>query len=649
MRIPFVRVAAFSLVSWVAVAAGAQTLGSVCGGCSITYTWDKTLCSLVRRVDCSPLDRCFEIPGWNDKRCQGIGSTGQNGIADVTAEIDGTAKIYACTGQNMCETEPIATCDISYYKPKKAKQPQQPGDSTEGGVDDPADVPRFKYECIWEPPRLRYRFQNFTPDPQVVTWGGTPFLGENIPGNAMAEHLVQALEPPRAVFTRHSVSDLSGDTDVEAVTFRPNGACDLAAGDDYFTTPANGATFQDFGSMPIPADFFAPGSEPFTHVIWFQGRPLQSSPPNLLLPSDTIVRRLQSVNLAIPGYEIDIPIEIVALSLVSIDPITVTYNGGVFTEQWNVSVHLSAVQPQVQGSMTVRAGGCPCAEGGTFTATLPVLPRLVFSRIGPPAERVLDFGQFGLQPVLFSTLDGHWLPFDPGFGVLDPPAGILVDHDGLLLSPPVPVQPNGGSFFAGLRAASCSASGCDGTARFQKRLTHEQAMLAAHAILPAQICADDADGDGFCDDADNCANAHNPLQEDADQDGVGDACDNCVFAYNPCQEDWNGNGVGVACDPTDVSPESRVPDRVALTVVSRNPVSDMLAYRVSLPRAGHARVRLFDAAGRLAGTLLDAELQAGHHDFARSIEGEFRLASGVYVLRLEAAGARETRKVVVMR
>jgi hypothetical protein len=58
----------------------------------------------------------------------------------------------------------------------------------------------------------------------------------------------------------------------------------------------------------------------------------------------------------------------------------------------------------------------------------------------------------------------------------------------------------------------------------------------------------DADGDGVCDDVDNCLDTYNPSQEDLDGDGVGDACDNCVFTPNPDQSDADGDGVGDACD-----------------------------------------------------------------------------------------------------
>jgi hypothetical protein len=59
---------------------------------------------------------------------------------------------------------------------------------------------------------------------------------------------------------------------------------------------------------------------------------------------------------------------------------------------------------------------------------------------------------------------------------------------------------------------------------------------------------DDADGDGVCDDIDNCLLTANPDQEDVDGDGVGDTCDNCVNTTNPNQLDSDSDGIGDTCD-----------------------------------------------------------------------------------------------------
>ncbi len=78
----------------------------------------------------------------------------------------------------------------------------------------------------------------------------------------------------------------------------------------------------------------------------------------------------------------------------------------------------------------------------------------------------------------------------------------------------------------------------------------------------------DSDGDGVCDNQDNCDFTYNPNQADSDGDGIGDACDNpcdnqggdsdgdgvcdnqdnCDFTYNPNQADSDGDGIGDACD-----------------------------------------------------------------------------------------------------
>lgn len=85
----------------------------------------------------------------------------------------------------------------------------------------------------------------------------------------------------------------------------------------------------------------------------------------------------------------------------------------------------------------------------------------------------------------------------------------------------------------------------------------------------------DTDGDGTCDDADNCPRVSNPDQDDADGDGLGDVCDdcpvgsnadsdgdgvcdgidNCPSAHNPDQSDIDGDGLGDACDDCSLGDE----------------------------------------------------------------------------------------------
>lgn len=96
----------------------------------------------------------------------------------------------------------------------------------------------------------------------------------------------------------------------------------------------------------------------------------------------------------------------------------------------------------------------------------------------------------------------------------------------------------------------------------------------AYALLVLQratggACVD-SDGDGVCDEDDNCVTTPNPNQEDKDGDGVGDACDNCASTANPNQADQNQNGIGDACEgKCDVDKDGDI-DKVDLAAISKN-------------------------------------------------------------------------------
>jgi hypothetical protein len=347
-----------------------------------------------------------------------------------------------------------------------------------------------------------------------------------------------------------TLAGMSGTT-LDSIRLVQGEAGRVFSGVDLFMTPGCGTSWEDFSQTPLPADFFGPGSDPFEGTVVFGGQPLPTSPPGILEPADTIVRRMTDAMLpTIPSTDV-VPIEIVALSLVSVAPITVTYNGGHDPETWNVSVCLSDV-PQQAGLMHIQRN---CQDGGTFSSTLPVQPKLTFVRSSDFTTRMLDMGVMGFPPIVFSANDAKWVYVaDPSFSIVTAPAGVHVDAncDGLL-EPPLPGSSN---FVPGIVALPCVPSSPPGSPQ-RKRLTQEQALLAAHGVIPAERHLLDSDGDCLPDDADNCPDIYNPLQEDADNDSVGDACDNCPNVYNPFQEDSDGDGVGDACDRCPRTPPGR--------------------------------------------------------------------------------------------
>jgi len=82
-----------------------------------------------------------------------------------------------------------------------------------------------------------------------------------------------------------------------------------------------------------------------------------------------------------------------------------------------------------------------------------------------------------------------------------------------------------------------------------------------------------------------------------------------------------------------------------------NPVSGQSYLRLTLPQAGHVRLVVHDASGRLVRTLADAEMSAGRHAFRwdRKDDKGRTVSAGVYLFRLEAPSGELCRKAVVLR
>lgn len=453
--------------------------------------------------------------------------------------------------------------------------------------------------------------------------------------------------------------------------------CTIEAGLNFYTTPPGGSTFSNFNVSPLPSGFFGPGSDPFTGIVPLVGSPLATNPPGIISPTNTIVRRTASATLNGAGASQTIPIEIVALSLVSVNPITVTYNGGQNPELWDVRVGLSSAVPQQAGTMTVQLGQCP-PLGGTFSSSLPVQPRFTFSRRFDQEIRVVDNGAQGLPPIVYHTEDQPWLPCPGGLNgegipdvadivqVLEPFAGSFsVDDDGEPSTPPVHVPDGTTNFFPGFGEYRCFGNSCQEPEHWHLRATPYHApdleAMSVLAVRPRPHAAPgfdaalgpgpDSDGDGLVDFVDNCPLVPNPFQQDQDHDAVGDVCDNCNApnGYNPCQEDSDNDGIGDRCEITDTPQGSPVANRIALGPPNPNPVRRVLQYSIQLPRSGLARVRVFDSNGRLVGTPLETWLPAGSHAFDWDGVGRAGLRNGVYYLRLDWGGAHESRKFCVLR
>ncbi|HUU83415.1 MAG TPA: hypothetical protein VM243_07925 [Phycisphaerae bacterium] len=178
----------------------------------------------------------------------------------------------------------------------------------------------------------------------------------------------------------------------------------VPAGTDIWSTPEGFAGY-DFYETPLPADFFGPGSDPFDGAIEFEGLPpLVTDPPGALGNANTVVeRRSDTTDLDLGPSTVDI--EIVALSLVSTEPITVTQNGGQDPELWHVEVCLSDTIPTL-GTMTITKTH---PDGGTFDSDFPVIPLFTFTRVSDSATVELNCGASDLcDDLVLQGEDNAW-------------------------------------------------------------------------------------------------------------------------------------------------------------------------------------------------------------------------------------------------
>jgi hypothetical protein len=123
---------------------------------------------------------------------------------------------------------------------------------------------------------------------------------------------------------------------------------------------------------------------------------------------------------------------------------------------------------------------------------------------------------------------------------------------------------------------------------------------------------------------------------------------------NGTSTDINGNGIPDDCEDLTAVDDGGAPPAgpaFELYPATPNPFNPETTIRFESPASGeHVRLAVYDAAGRFVRTLVDGAVGAGTQAVtwnARDEAGQ-RVASGVYYVRLDAAGARSTRAIVLL-
>ncbi len=212
--------------------------------------------------------------------------------------------------------------------------------------------------------------------------------------------------------------------------------------------------FQD--EFTIPANFFGSGSDPFMGTVMFGSMPIGYYQGMYLGTTDTIVGRTQAADLS--SGMATVPIELKALSLVSVNPITVTDHGGLHPSFFDVFVDISPAMSST-GGITIRSSG-------TFDSWLLVFPRFIFIRENDTFTKPLDVGQ--LFPVICPGSLAQQCKNDLNLTSTGTP----------WVTPPCPSDD---FIVTGLNDQFCPGSNPTVPIRFT-----EQSRLEAHSVIPIQ-------------------------------------------------------------------------------------------------------------------------------------------------------------------
>ncbi|HYJ34314.1 MAG TPA: FG-GAP-like repeat-containing protein [Candidatus Binatia bacterium] len=103
--------------------------------------------------------------------------------------------------------------------------------------------------------------------------------------------------------------------------------------------------------------------------------------------------------------------------------------------------------------------------------------------------------------------------------------------------------------------------------------------------------------------------------------------------------------------PTGVAVGTAPPARPLLSQNAPNPFNPRTEIRFTMPRAGHARLSVYDAAGRRVATLLDGSAPAGERrvEWAGKDDAGHAVASGIYFYKLDADGTSLSRRMALLK
>lgn len=189
------------------------------------------------------------------------------------------------------------------------------------------------------------------------------------------------------------------------------------SGSDLWITPGDGTTFADFSHIPIPADFFCSGSQPFLGKVVFEGVPLTTKPAGALGPTDTIVHRLDDAVFDRNGLATT-RIQMAAMEFRGIEPLR--------NECGTFRVGLVLEGPQPITEMRIQRLG---AGFGTFEADISVNIKMTFTPVDHKGPEMALYRNLEFAPAVnvWSSQPGERTIHHPGFIHVDTDSDRVAD------------------------------------------------------------------------------------------------------------------------------------------------------------------------------------------------------------------------------
>jgi len=144
---------------------------------------------------------------------------------------------------------------------------------------------------------------------------------------------------------------------------------------------------------------------------------------------------------------------------------------------------------------------------------------------------------------------------------------------------------------------------------------------------------------GLSDDAVRELGLRNMVEGDTIHYLTGVFCENQAYALAP----MNTEAFAPFSAPFEEKP---VPRTVRLEPAYPNPFNGITKLGFELNAAQNVKLAIYDVAGRTAMSVLEGRMQAGHHTVALDAS---ELATGVYILRLEAPNMQASQKLVLIK